>query len=93
MEPNDVMPACRQCPSGDFEITTAKPSRFLAICHAKNCILHPAFTDSKISESAYITKSNLASVTFTPLENCPHLVKLQLEGVIPWADTLIDYSK
>ncbi len=87
------MPICRQCPSGDFEIVTARPSRFMAICHARHCILDPIFPDSKISESAYITKANLASVTFTPLENCPHVVKLQLEGIIPWATTLIDCSK
>lgn len=92
MENNDI-PRCRQCPSGSFEMARVCTSRFMAICHAKECILHPNFPENIIRESAHISKANIASVTFDPLENCPHMETLRAEGLLPWATTIADFTK
>jgi hypothetical protein len=89
---NDVMPNCRQCPTNQFEMMTVKASCFMAICHAKECILDPKFPDNKPSESIRISKANVRTVVFEPLDNCPHVESLRNEGILPWAFS-IDFSK
>jgi hypothetical protein len=68
-----------------------KTSRFMAVCQALNVTLDPKFPDSKISESQFISRANVQSVTFEPLDNCPHVEKLRAEGLIPWATSTIDF--
>jgi hypothetical protein len=68
-------------------------SRYMAICHAVECVLQPMFPDETIRESNHISKANVASVTFEPLDNCPHIEKLRAEGKLPWAIATIDESK
>lgn len=87
------MPHCRQCPSGSFEMAQVCTSRFMAICHAKECILYPNFPENILRESAHISKANVANVTFDPLENCPHLEALRAVGILPWATTIADFTK
>jgi hypothetical protein len=93
MEQNDLMPNCRQCPSAGFEMAQVKPARFMGICHIKHCTLDPIFPVGSIRDSRHISKSNMGSVVFEPLQNCPHVIKLQAAGLIPWAVFTIDYSK
>jgi hypothetical protein len=93
MEKNDIMPCCKHCPSGDFDLQYIAQSRFMAICHAKECVLAPKFPDDKIRESYYISRANLATVTFEPLDNCPHIEKLRSEELLPWATTIADFTK
>ena len=76
------MPNCRQCPSNDFELSYYRKSRYMAICHAVECILNPRFPENKVSESQFISRANVRQAAFTPLYNCPHLVKLRNEGKI-----------
>ncbi len=87
------MPACRNCPSGDFELTRVCQGRYMAICHARECVLDTKFPDNTYHESGHISKGNLATVTFEPLENCPHMEILRAEGILPWATTIADFTK
>ena len=88
---DDILPACRQCPSGDFELSYINKSRFMAICHARECVLHPSFPDLPPKDSQFMSKSNVQFAVFTPLENCPHIEKLREEGKIPWATEIINF--
>jgi hypothetical protein len=65
----------------------------MAICHARECVLDPEFPDNTIYESQHISKANVRTVVFRPLDNCPHLEKLRAKGLIPWAISSINFSK
>ncbi len=93
MAPNDVTPRCRQCPDGNFDLTRVGQSRFMAICHAVECILDPKFPDNNIIESHHISKANIQTVVFEPIDNCPHVEKLRREGLLPWATSTINFIK
>lgn len=90
---------CRQCPSRHFEISPVMkcsfgPSRFIAICHAVEVVLHPIFPDNTPEEYlTFINKANLRTVQFEPVDNCPNIKQLREEGKIPWARGTIDFSK
>jgi hypothetical protein len=93
MEQSNEFPCCRQCPSGNFDLVYVKQSRYMAICHAKECILSPKFPDNEIRESQHISKANVRTVVFEPLDNCPHVESLRAKGLLPWATTVVDFSK
>jgi hypothetical protein len=90
MENNVNIPNCRQCPSGEFELVYVCRSRYMAICHARECVLEPIFWNAG---EQFINKATLYTVNFIPLENCPHMEKLRAEGVLPWATTIADFTK
>ena len=92
METNDK-PACRRCPSKDFDLQYVSQSRYMAICHAVECVLEPKFPDEIIRESNHISRAIVATVIFVPLDNCPHVEELRAKGKIPWATATIDESK
>jgi len=90
---NIELPACRNCPSRNFELAyvskcSIRSTRYIAICHAVEAVLRPVFPNSNIHESIAISKANMQTVTFIPVYNCPHLQKLRDEGKII---TSIDY--
>jgi len=77
--------SCRECPSRQFELSPIKrekgPSRFIAICHAREVVLRPQFPDNTIEDTQnFINKSNFQLVQFKPCDNCPHIEKLVNEG-------------
>jgi len=88
---NNKLPKCFNCPSGSFSLNYIRQSRYMAICHAKECVLTPTFPDNLVRESQFITKANIAQVHFEPLTNCPHMEKLRAEHKIPWAIATIDF--
>jgi hypothetical protein len=65
----------------------------MAICHAVECVLDPKFPDEIIRESNHISRANVRTVTFEPLDNCPHIEKLRAEGLLPWPVATIDETK
>lgn len=87
---NDSLPVCRQCPSGDFDLRYIRQSRYMAICHAKECVLKPVFSNHT---DQFLSKANVAEASFEVLENCPHVAELRRQGKIPWATSCIDFSK
>jgi hypothetical protein len=97
MQKNDCQLNCRQCPGRSFDLVPVMksnfgPARFMAICHAKEVILHPEFPDDGLQESLlFINKSNIRTVQFNPVDNCPHLEEQRSSGLIPWATSTIDF--
>ena len=87
----DIMPKCRECPS--FEIFRFRPCRYIAVCHAKEGVLYPIFSEKNICDCYYMSKANIDTAQFKPLDNCTYVNKLRNEGLIPWADGSIDFSK
>lgn len=68
-------------------------SRYMAVCKAKNCVLQPEFPENAPKESQHITKANVRTAIFRPLDNCPHVEQLRKEGKLPWATASIDFLK
>jgi len=61
----------------------------MAICHAKECVLKPVFANHT---DQFLSKANVANVSFEVLENCPHVIELRKQGKIPWCMSCIDFS-
>jgi hypothetical protein len=93
MKKSDLIPNCRFCPSREFELTYVKKSRFMAICHALEIIIQPIFTGGEINECKFISRANVETVQFEPVDYCPHIEKLRKEGKIPWAQNSYDFLK
>jgi hypothetical protein len=95
---DDFIPDCRQCPSGEFEMSFQvkgkwQPARYLPICRAIHVVPRTVFNGPKSTESRFINRSNFDKVQVKPVDNCPHLEELRAKGKIPWASSTINFLK
>ncbi len=91
---NDLPFSCRTCPSQEFEICPLLkynygPARYIGVCKAKNLLVHPQNTNNNLD---VVNKENISKVYYEPVENCPHVQNLIIEGAIPWATSTIDFT-
>jgi hypothetical protein len=92
MENNPLLPDCRHCPGKYFEMGFIPPSSYMGVCNARHCTLTAKFPMNNTNDRR-INKANLNDVVFDPLANCPFIERLRNEGIIPWPDSIIDFSK
>jgi hypothetical protein len=65
----------------------------MAICHAIEIVLPPIFPDNTLEDSlTFINKANIRQVQFEPPDNCPEIIKLREQGILPWSYS-IDFLK
>jgi hypothetical protein len=80
-----VIDCALACPSNEFELASVPrkggPARFIPICHAREVVLQPIFTGTRIEENLVISKANYQTVRFYPCDNCPHIEKMIAEGI------------
>jgi len=91
MENQTQLPSCRQCPSNNFRLPYVCKSRYMGICDALHVVLQPLFEGDSPGESHFISRANVQSVQFEPVDNCPHIESLRKEGLLPWALATIDF--
>jgi hypothetical protein len=64
----------------------------MGICDALHIVLQPDFQDGTLRECQFISRANVQTVQFEPVDNCPHVERLRKEGMIPWVTASIDFS-
>lgn len=89
----DLTPKCEQCPMNEFEFIRIRPTRYMAVCHATESVLVPIFSEKNLSDCHLLSKANMETATFVPPDTCPYTNRLRNEGLLPWANGTIDFSK
>lgn len=95
---NPDLPKCRNCPLRAFELAYVHQAnfgatRYMGICHALEVVLQPLFPEEKIQESLVISKANMQTVQFEPVDNCPCIEEMRDKGLLPFESYSIDFTK